>query len=162
MIRAVCRTLFAVALAVVLVTPVAIAGDNPGELSFAGSLYNPKDGGTSYSLRSEYLAPLGHLYLGPSGEIFDGPGTDGGAVGIAGEVHLGKKCGPGFGGAAHKLFGDAADNAAYTYEVRALFECGTESAAFKATARQVWSRAEDGATEEPDGTRVDAGVVWRF
>ena len=158
------RVLFCLVLAVLLAGAAAFAGDAPGELSFAATLFNPDDGGTTWSARSEYLIPLagGPLYAGPSGEIFDGPGFDGGAVGVAGEFHIGKTCGPGFGGAAHKLFGDASDQAAWTYELRALFECGNQHAALKITGRQVWSRAEDGAVTEPDGKRFDAGVVWRF
>lgn len=163
MIRTAIRVLSCLALAVLLAGAAAFAGDAPGELSFAASLFNPKDGGSSWQARSEYLIPAGdYVFWGPSGEVFDGPKTDGGAIGAALEVHMGKKCGPGFGAAAHKLFGDAADQANWTYEARALFECGTSTAAFKATARQVWSKDEAGATTEPDGTIVDAGVVWRF
>lgn len=139
-----------------------LAADARGELSFSAALFNPNDGGTAWSARAEYLIPLGPLYFGPSGELFDGPGTNGGAVGAAGEVHFGKKCGPGFGAAAYKPTGDSADAADLLYEVRALFECGSGSAAVKFTARQVWSKDASGATTDPDGTQVDAGVVWRF
>lgn len=158
------RTMSSLALAVLLTCAVAFAGDATGELSFSAALWNPDAGGTSWSARSEYLIPLGGgpIYAGPSGDIFDGPGVNGGSVGVAGEVHVGKTCGPGFGGAAYKPFGDLADDTDYTYEIRAVFECGNEKAAVKVTGRQVWSRTVDGATIDPDGKRFDAGVVWRF
>lgn len=159
------RYLVPVFVLIALLAPaMALAGPQPGELSFSAALFNPNDGGSSWSARAEYLIPLsgGPIYLGPSGELFDGPGTNGGAVGAAGEVHFGKKCGPGFGAAAYKPTGDTADAADLLYEVRALFECGSGSAAVKFTARQVWSKDATGAVTDPDGTQVDAGVVWRF
>lgn len=160
-LRPILSLIVVLAIALCATGPV-LAADAKGELSFSAALWNPNDGGTSWSARAEYLIPLGHLYFGPSGELFDGPGTDGGAVGVAGEFHLGKKCGPGFGAAAYKPTGDTADAADLLYEVRAIFECGSGSAAVKFTGRQVWSKAADGAVTDPDGTQVDAGVVWRF
>lgn len=158
------RTALCLMVAVLLAGAAALAGPNPGELSFGASLFNPDDGKSVWSATGEYLIPLGasHLYAGPSGSVFNGNDFDGGAAGVAGEFHFGELCGPGFGGAAHKTFGDAADQAEYTYEARALFECGNEHAAVKFTGRQVWSKAKDGATTEPDGTRVEGFFVFRF
>lgn len=155
----------ALCLAVVALLAVAVpcAAEAKGELSFSASLFHPNDGGSSWTARSEYLIPAGdYVYFGPSGELSDGPGYNAGAIGGAFEVHMGKTCGPGFGAAAYKPTGDAADAANLLYEVRALFECGSGSAAIKLTGRQVWSKDAAGATTDPDGTQFDAGVVWRF
>ena len=151
-----------VAILLAVAAPV-LAADGKGELSFSASLFNPNDGGSSWTARAEYLIPAGdYVYFGPSGELSDGPGYNAGAVGGAFEVHLGKTCGPGFGAAAYKPTGDAADATNLLYEARALFECGSQNAALKLTARQVWSKDSAGATTDPDGTQFDAGVVWRF
>lgn len=155
------RLLIALCMAMMAAGAWAAAPDK-GELSFGASAFKPDDGKTAWEAKGEYLIPFGHIYAGPSLSLFNGDGFDGGAVGGALELHFGKKCGPGFGGAAYKLFGDAADAAKYTYEVRGLFECGSEHAFVKFIGREVYSKAEDGAVTEPDGTRFDGFVGWRF
>ena len=145
-------------------TGAIYAADAKGELTFSASLFNPDAGSMVWSGTGEYLFPLGDstFLFGPSISLFDGGGFDGGAAGVAAEFNFGKKCGPGIGGAAHKLTGDAADQADYTYEARAFFKCGSEHAFVKFTASQVWSKAESGATTDPDGTSVQGGLGWRF
>ena len=158
------RYLPVLVLIALLVPVLAQAGPVNGELTFSAAAFKPNDGGTSWSATGEYLIPLagGPLLFGPSVSIFDGPGFDGGEFGVAGEVNFGKKCGPGFGGALHRPFGDAADSADYTGEVRAFFKCGTEHAFVKFTGAQTWSKAADGAVTDPDGTSFLGGVGWRF
>jgi hypothetical protein len=160
-------TLFVAILAVVALAasaPAYCGAPAKSELTFSAAAFQPKDGGSSWSLTGEYLIPIGDgpFLFGPSASIFDGPGTDGGAFGLAAAFNFGKTCGPGLGGAVHRLTGDAADAAAYTYEARAFFKCGSEHAFVQILAAQTWSRAADGATTDPDGTAVLGGLGWRF
>lgn len=143
--------------------PILAAEQN--ELTFSASLFNPNDGPTVFTGTGEFLIPIGGgaFMLGPSLSLFDGGDFEGGEYGVAAELNVGgKTCGPGLGGAVHVPTGDAADLVDYTYQARAFFKCGSAHAFSKLMASQVWSKAEDGATTEPDGTRFTAGIGWRF
>ena len=141
----------------------AMAADAKGELTFSASLFNPDAGATIWSGTGEYLIPVGkYLVAGPSLSLFDAGEADGGAAGGALEVNLSKGPGLFFGGAAHKLTGDAADAADYTYEARAGFKLGGERGGAKIYASQTWAKQESGATVDPGGTAVNAGLYLRF
>jgi len=133
-----------------------------GEATFSASLWNPNEGDTTWSATGEYLFPLGPLVVGPSISMFDLGPVDGGSAGVAGEFNLTGKAGLFIGGAAHKLTGDAADFADYTYEARAGLKLGTGKWFAKLYASQVWSKAADGAVTDPDGTSFQAGIGARF
>jgi hypothetical protein len=149
---------------VLLAISSAICAPSKGELTFSASLFNANEGPTVWSGTGEYLIPIGHhLLFGPSVALFDAGETDGGSVGVAGEVNIGGgKCGPGFGAAVYRPLGDAADLADYTGEARVFFKCGSEHAFVKFTGTQTWSKNADGAVTDPDGTKVLAGLGWRF
>jgi hypothetical protein len=159
------RTLVSLCLTFILAGVVAFAGPPAqSELSFSAEMFDPKKGDTVWSATAEWLIPVagGPLLVGPSVSKFDAGWLDGGAAGIAAEINLGKVCGPGIGGAAHKPIGDSGDQVNLTYEARLFFKCGTEHAFVKFTASQLWSRAEAGAVTDPDGTSFDGGIGWRF
>ena len=149
-------------IAVACMMVVAGAWAATSELTFSANAFKPKDGGTTYAGQLEMLFPVGPFLAGPSVSVFHGDDFHGNAFGVAGEWNLGEKCGPGIGVAVHKPGGDAADLADLTGEIRAFFKCGSDKAFLKATARQVWSQAADGARSDPDGTSVDAGIGWRW
>ena len=152
-----------VTLACLTAAAPTLAADAKGELTFSASLFNPDAGSTVWSGTGEYLIPVGkYLVAGPSLSLFDAGEVGGGAAGAALEVNLSKGPGLFFGGAAHKLTGDAADAADYTYEARAGLKLGAGKWFAKLTASQVWSKAEDGATTDPDGTSFQAGIGARF
>jgi len=145
-------------------TAPALAVGTDGELTLSASLFNAKQGATVYAAKGEYLHAFGdYLYAGLSVSLYDAGETDGGAFGVAGEIHMSGsgKCGPGFGAALYRPTGDAADLADYTGELRAFFECG-DQAFVKVMATQTWSQQADGARKDPDGTAVLAGIGWRF
>jgi hypothetical protein len=123
------RTLVSLCLTFILAGVVAFAGPPAqSELSFSAEMFDPKKGDTVWSATAEWLIPVagGPLLVGPSVSKFDAGWLDGGAAGIAAEINLGKVCGPGIGGAAHKPIGDSGDQVNLTYEARLFFKCGTE------------------------------------
>jgi hypothetical protein len=150
-------------LAFLAATSPALAAPAKDELTFSAALANPNKGDTSWAATGEYLIGVGSTFVfGPSIGLFDTGTLNGGAIGVAGEVAVGKTSGLFLGGALHKLTGDAADAADYTAEARAGLKFGTERGGVKVYASQVWSRDKAGAVTDPAGTQVTAGVFLRF
>lgn len=133
------------------------------ELTFSASLFNPNDGPTVWSGSGEFLIGVGgNFLLGPSVGLFDTGSTDGGQVGVAGKLRIGKTSGLFVGGAVHKLTGDAADAAKYTGDARAGVDFGGQRGFVTLYAQQTWAQNESGERSSPEGTSVFAGVGLRF
>jgi hypothetical protein len=133
------------------------------ELTFSASLFNPNQGPTTWAGNGEYLIGVSNnVLIGPSVGLFDLGETDGGQVGVAGKVRIGKKSGLFVGGALHKLTGDAADAADYTADARAGLDFGGEKGFVTVYAQQTWAQNDAGDRTSPEGTSVVAGVGLRF
>ena len=131
------------------------------ELSLAGGLTNPSEGGSTWSLDGEFLFPVGPFVAGPSFGIFDAPGADGSRYGAAIELNFGKKSGL-FGGlAAHKFGGDFADVADYDLQPRFGVKFGDGNAALKVYAQRTWVKDAAGEVSAPDSTDVVLGIIWK-
>ena len=142
--------------------PAMAAGKD--ELTLSGTYVNPDAGPTAWAANAEYLIGVGDYFvLGPSFSLFDaGGGTDGNAFGVAGELNLTGLSGLFVGGAAHKLGGDAADVADYTYEARAGFKLGDGAGYFKIYLAKTWTDTGEGALVAPDALTGVVGLGLRF
>ena len=143
---------------------VSMAGvPQKSELTFSASLFNPTDGETVWSGTGEMLFPIfGNLIAGPSVSLFDLGKTDGGSFGVASELGIGKTSGLFVGAAVSKPTGDAADEYTYSGQARFGVKFGGQHCFVKVYASQTWSKAEDGAVTDPDGTAFNAGLGLRF
>lgn len=153
-----------VAVLAVLATSVPVLAASKDELTFSAALSNPNDGTTTWAATGEYLigTGLGTLLVGPSVTLFDLGPTQGGSIGVTGELGVGKTSGFFLGAALKKLTGDAADVADYTGEARAGIKFGGERGFAKLYLSQVWSQAASGDVSKPDGTSFVAGLGLRF
>ena len=149
-----------------LVLPLAIepatASDRADELTLAGTYVNPNAGPTVWSLTAEYLAAAGPFVIGPSFTVFDGADSDGSAIGLAAEWNTTGFSGLFFGGAVHKLTGDAGDTADYTAEARAGVKMGGGRGFFKAYVARTWAKGVSGDVEDPDNTHAVMALGLRF
>ena len=131
------------------------------ELSLAGGLTSPSEGGSTWSLDGEFLFPVGPFVAGPSFGIFDAPGADGSRYGAAIELNFGKKSGL-FGGlAAHKFGGDFADVADYDLQPRFGVKFGDGNGLLKIYAQRTWTEDASGERTAPDSTDIIVGLVLR-
>lgn len=157
------RFLTVLAIACFAITVSAAGVPAKSELTFSASAFKPADGSTVWSGTGEMLYPIfGNLIAGPSVTLADLGDVQGGAFGVAGELGVGKTSGLFLGAAVLKNTGDLADQAEYTGQARVGVKFGGQHGFVKVYASQTWSRAEDGATTDPDGTAFNAGLGLRF